>query len=170
MDFCWSWQFQFFLNNSMFASLLLSALVLGQTPLPNPPTLPQNYPGIDQTVMISGSFLLEPAIVEAIDFVKASVPADILAIEPSVYLPETPNRPAYPEGQAAVHCYWPYFLRILFLGWDDVYERWIRQTSKLISLSAPLLTIGDWRISFSNAFLATTMDRLLMLLLALLSL
>jgi peptidoglycan/xylan/chitin deacetylase (PgdA/CDA1 family) len=57
--------------------------------------------------MISGSFLTEPAIAQAIAYVNAVVPANLLALSPSVYRPSTPNAPTYPAGQGAFACYWP---------------------------------------------------------------
>lgn len=88
------------------ASLSLFLMASAQT-LPNPPRIPETYPSVNQQVMISGDLLLDPAIQEAIDYVNAVVPAEILQIAPSVYRPDMPNSPVYPDGQAEATCYWP---------------------------------------------------------------
>ena len=72
-----------------------------------PPKAIISYPSIDQTVMISGSFLTDPAIVEAINFVKSKVSSSLLSIPPSVYQPSTPSSPIYSPTTAAANCYWP---------------------------------------------------------------
>jgi hypothetical protein len=51
--------FSIFISHPMIPTvplvLYLASCTFAQTPLPNPPKLPGNYPGIDQTVMISGA-------------------------------------------------------------------------------------------------------------------
>ena len=88
--------------------LLILALISSSfAQLAFPPKAIKKYPSIDQTVMISGAFLTDPAIVEAINFVKSKVSSSILNIPRSNYKPSTPYAPDYPSGNAAKYCYWP---------------------------------------------------------------
>jgi len=84
----------------------LIATVLAQGTLPNPPKLPAGFPPTDQTQMIPASFLADPVIVEAVNYVKSVVPASVLALPVSTYIAATPNAPAY-KGDAAANCYYP---------------------------------------------------------------
>lgn len=90
--------------------LLITASFLTQLALAAytkyPPRTPASYPGIDQTVMISGALLTDPMIVDALVHVKATVPAALLNIKPSTYQTATPNAPLYTDN-AAANCYWP---------------------------------------------------------------
>ena len=57
--------------------------------------------------MISGAFLTDPAIVEAINYVNSKVSPRLLAIPPSNYRPDMPNAPVYNTATAEANCYWP---------------------------------------------------------------
>ncbi|KAJ3035739.1 chitin deacetylase [Rhizophlyctis rosea] len=94
------------LLRSAVLSLSLS-LVVGQT-LNVPPQQPAAYPSIDESVMISGSFLQDPLVTQAVAYVKAKVSADVLAIPPTTY--KSGSTTTYTNAYAEANCYWPYNL------------------------------------------------------------
>ncbi|KAJ1526485.1 chitin deacetylase, partial [Nowakowskiella sp. JEL0078] len=69
-----------------------------------PPTIPGSFPAVDQAVLISGTFLQDPIVVNAMKIVTTVVPANILAIPPSTYI--SGSTVTY-NSDAAANCYWP---------------------------------------------------------------
>jgi hypothetical protein len=72
-----------------------------------PPIQPAAYPSTNPEIMISGNFLQDPIIQDALVYVQANAPASLLGLAPSIYRPTAPNAPTYPTGQGASACYWP---------------------------------------------------------------
>ncbi|KAJ1547583.1 chitin deacetylase [Nowakowskiella sp. JEL0078] len=68
------------------------------------PTMPTSWPSIDQSIMISGAYLTDPIVVNAMKIVNASVPAELLNIPVSTYI--SGSEVTY-KGTAASTCYWP---------------------------------------------------------------
>ncbi|KAJ1551203.1 chitin deacetylase [Nowakowskiella sp. JEL0078] len=69
-----------------------------------PPTIPSAYPPLDETVMITGSFLKAPIVADALAIVQATVPASLLNIQPSTYIQF--SEVTYHADPAST-CYWP---------------------------------------------------------------
>jgi peptidoglycan/xylan/chitin deacetylase (PgdA/CDA1 family) len=90
----------------LLGKVFVSALALGAAvgnPVPGY-KIPTSWPANDQTVMITGSFLEDPLIVDAMNQVKAAVPAAILSIPPSTYI--SGNTVTY-NADPVANCYWP---------------------------------------------------------------
>ena len=77
--------------------------VVSYTPIEQP-IQPIAYPSTSD--MISGDFLLDPIVTDALEYIKSTVSARLLAIAPSRYQPETPNQPIYNSNEIS-NCYWP---------------------------------------------------------------
>jgi peptidoglycan/xylan/chitin deacetylase (PgdA/CDA1 family) len=67
-------------------------------------TVPTTWPSIDQTVLIQGNLLTAPIVTEAMEIVRKTVPASLLAIPPSTYISGSTVR--YNSDPVA-NCYWP---------------------------------------------------------------
>ncbi|TPX55871.1 hypothetical protein SpCBS45565_g08485 [Spizellomyces sp. 'palustris'] len=95
--------------HAKFAAITALVTVLGanaQKPPSFPPTVPAAYPPYDDSKVISDEFIKAPLIKEAIDYVKAVVPAEVLAIKPSTYNPASPEAPKYNDDPTK-RAYWP---------------------------------------------------------------
>ncbi|KAJ1547489.1 hypothetical protein HK096_002674 [Nowakowskiella sp. JEL0078] len=68
-----------------------------------------NFPSIDQTVMITDSFLTDSIVTDAMAIVNAVVPPSLLTIKPSTYYQY--STVTY-NGDPTANCYWPYNLCI----------------------------------------------------------
>ncbi|KAJ1566133.1 hypothetical protein HK096_009004 [Nowakowskiella sp. JEL0078] len=68
------------------------------------PKTPAKFPSTDQTVMITGDYLTDPLVTEALAIVNAVVPQSLLSISPSTYIKE--SSVTY-NADAASTCYWP---------------------------------------------------------------
>lgn len=69
-----------------------------------PPSIPAAWPSIDQSVMISGAFLNDPLVTNALTYVESVVSPRLLAIMPSSYILE--STVTYGADPIA-NCYWP---------------------------------------------------------------
>ncbi|KNC98744.1 uncharacterized protein SPPG_05724 [Spizellomyces punctatus DAOM BR117] len=95
--------------HAKFAAITALVTLLGanaQKPPSFPPQVPAAYPPYDDTKVISEEFIKAPLVQEAIAYVKAVVPADVLAIKPSTYQPNTPEAPKYNDDPVK-RAYWP---------------------------------------------------------------
>ncbi|KAI8903605.1 hypothetical protein EDD86DRAFT_214843 [Gorgonomyces haynaldii] len=68
--------------------------------------LPAAFPSTDQLNFITGKFLQDPIVTDAMKIVQQKVPASILGLKPSIYRPATPESPKYVEDGTKT-CYWP---------------------------------------------------------------
>ncbi|KAJ1558738.1 chitin deacetylase, partial [Nowakowskiella sp. JEL0078] len=69
-----------------------------------PPRTPLKFPSTDQTVMITGDYLTDPLVTEALAIVNSVVPQSLLSIAPSTYV--SGSTVTY-NADAASTCYWP---------------------------------------------------------------
>ncbi|TPX31832.1 hypothetical protein SmJEL517_g04895 [Synchytrium microbalum] len=69
------------------------------------PQQPAAYPNPDETVQITGTYLQDPIVVNALAYVTSVVPASVLAIPPSG-LASDQYTVTY-KGDATANCYWP---------------------------------------------------------------
>ncbi|KAJ3018652.1 chitin deacetylase [Thoreauomyces humboldtii] len=98
---------------SMAALVVLSQLAsaqvasaTGATPTLNvPPPMPSSWPATDEKLMVTGDFLNDPLVTEALAYVNAVVPAAVLSIAPSKYV--GPCVATYDSAAAVQNCYWP---------------------------------------------------------------
>lgn len=91
---------------AILSTLLTSLSVSAQSPPAFPPPVPtteSEWPEWDESVPVRDKFIQTPFIQESIAWVKAKVPAEILAIKPSTYIPATPNAPKYNDDRAKNH-------------------------------------------------------------------
>lgn len=95
------------LNFFAFMKILLVVAVAAQT-LQYPPPQPASYPSVDQLQTISGNFLTDPLVANAVQFVKSRVSAELLAVKPAKFTP--PSVATYTDDPVK-YCYYPGCIR-----------------------------------------------------------
>ncbi|KAI8800768.1 hypothetical protein BJ742DRAFT_840295 [Cladochytrium replicatum] len=89
--------------SSLAAFLFLASAALAQPQLPLPPPPPAVYPPSDQQIYITGSFLTDPLVTTALDYVNAVVPPALLNIRPSTQI--LFGNVTYNDN-LSTNCYW----------------------------------------------------------------
>lgn len=80
------------------ATVIAESLVL-------PPPMPADWPSVDQTLKISGSYLSDPLVADALAYVNSVVSPALLNIKVSTY--KAMSSVEYNDNTAA-NCYWPF--------------------------------------------------------------
>ncbi|KAI9209770.1 uncharacterized protein BJ171DRAFT_484948 [Polychytrium aggregatum] len=69
-----------------------------------PPPQPASYPPLDQTLFITGQYLQDPLVVDAVNYVKSVVPDQLWNLPVSNYI--LYSNVTY-RGDPVANCYWP---------------------------------------------------------------